>query len=154
MVHQYLIPGIQVGAKVSGNVETGNIESVFSVARPVLPGHGCLWCNGLISPSRLQAEALSEEERQAQRYVDDPEVKAPSVITLHGTAAAYAANQFLFSVVGLKREATEYPYTRFVPQTGEISRAFPRRDVDCPECGETPESRFGRGDSRSLPTRG
>ncbi len=121
-MHQYLIPGIQVGVKVSGNVETGNIESVFSVARPV--------------------------------FVDDPEVKAPSVITLHGTAAAYAANEFLFSVVGLKREATEYPYTRFVPQTGEISRAFPRRDVDCPECGETPESRFGRGDSRSLPTRG
>lgn len=154
LVHQYMIPGIQVGAKVSGNVDTGNIESVFSIVRPVWPGQGCLWCNGLISPARLQEEALSEKERQEQRYVDDPEVKAPSVITLNATAAAYAANEFLFSVIGLKHKTAEHSYLRFFPREGTVSRVFPRNDNACSECGEISESRLGRGDSRSLPTRG
>jgi hypothetical protein len=83
LVHQYLIPGAQVGAKVTVDKETGEVLDLFSVYRPVVPGSGCLWCNGLISPARLQEEALTETERQRQRYVEDSTVHAPSVITLN-----------------------------------------------------------------------
>ena len=44
----------------------------------------CLSCNGLIDPVRLSEEALGDPEQLAnQRYVDDPDVQAPSVITIN-----------------------------------------------------------------------
>ena len=48
LVHQYLIPGMQVGSKVPVDKASGEIGDVFVVARPVLPhaGGGCLLCNG------------------------------------------------------------------------------------------------------------
>ena len=48
IIHQYLIPGAQVGAKVLTDGATGDLIDVFSVYRPVTPDQGCLWCNGLI----------------------------------------------------------------------------------------------------------
>ena len=78
LVHQYLILGAQVGAKVTVENATGEILDVFSVYRSVLPGIGCLWCNGLISPSRLQEEALTETERHQQRYIDESTIHAPA----------------------------------------------------------------------------
>jgi hypothetical protein len=42
LVHQYLIPGAQVGAKVTVDKKTGQVVDVFSVYRPVFPGSGCL----------------------------------------------------------------------------------------------------------------
>ncbi len=40
---QYLIPAVQLGAKVRTNPADGSVLAVDAVARPVLPGHGCLW---------------------------------------------------------------------------------------------------------------
>ena len=57
LVNQYGVPGVQVGAKVPLAVD-GTVGDVFCVSRTVRPGHGCLWCNGLISPVRLQDEAV------------------------------------------------------------------------------------------------
>ena len=48
-------------------------------------------CHGLIPASRIQEAALTSAERRQQRYVDDPEVIAPSVITLNALSAAPAA---------------------------------------------------------------
>src|SRR5437870_8093018 len=39
----------QIGAKVTVDPKTGNVEDVFTVSRLVLPSSGCLQCNGLIS---------------------------------------------------------------------------------------------------------
>jgi hypothetical protein len=153
IVNQYLIPGAQVGAKVRVIPETGAVDDVFSVYRPVLPGSGCLWCNGLISPARLQEEALSDEERRRQRYVDEPTIEAPSVITLNAVAVAHAVDDYLFSVTGLLHEGTSSAYRRFLPRDADFAYDEPRRDPGCPECGSSPKSRFARGDSRSLPTR-
>lgn len=80
VVHQYLIPGVQIGAKIQLG-DGGTILDVFSLVRPMNPGEGCLWCNQLISPTRLQEEALTPAQRRLQRYVADEEVHAPSVIT-------------------------------------------------------------------------
>jgi len=154
MVHQYLIPGVQVGSKVRVRRETGEVTEVFAVSRPILPGHGCLWCNGLIPPSRLQQEESTEAELRAQRYVEESTIAAPSVITLNSVAASWAANDFLFSILGLRcLGSEEEAYFRAIPRKRAVGFDEPRRDPDCTECGCSGKSRFARGDSVSLPTR-
>jgi molybdopterin/thiamine biosynthesis adenylyltransferase len=153
LVHQYLIPGYQVGVKVPVSAAAGEVGEVFAVARPVTPSSGCLWCNGLISSEGLQREAATPSERRAQRYVDEPEVAAPSVITLNATVASQAANDFLFSITGLTRLKTSSDYLRFLPRDREVRFDAPRRDAGCPECGAGSLSRLARGDSVSLPTK-
>ncbi len=153
LVHQYLIPGVQIGSKVPVDKASGRVGEVFSAARPVTPDLGCLWCNGAISPSRLQNEAMSATERRAWAYVDDPTVIAPSVISLNAVASAEAVNDFLFWLVGLRQEDVRRGYTRHLPRTRGIRFEEPRADAGCRECSLSQESRFGRGDGGSLPTR-
>ncbi|WP_194915329.1 ThiF family adenylyltransferase [Catenulispora rubra] len=153
VVHQYLIPGAQVGAKVVTSLGSGDILDVFAVYRPVTPDAGCLWCNGLINTARLQEEALSSAERAAQRYVQEATVVAPSVITLNSVAAAHAANDFLFSVTGLHTDELGHDYLRWLPRSADVRFDAPRRDGACPECGADAHSRLARGDARRLPTR-
>src|SRR5262249_40058735 len=139
--------------KVPVNPETGEIGGVFAVARPVTPTTGCLWCNGLISSEGLQQEAATASERRAQRYVDEPGVVAPSVITLNATVASQAANEFLFSIMGLTNSKTEADYLRFLPRDREVRFDRPRKDAACTECSALPGSRLARGDLVPLPTR-
>ena len=51
IVHQYGIPGIQVGAKIPV-AEDGTVGNVFCVSRMVTPELGCLWCNDSSNPAR------------------------------------------------------------------------------------------------------
>lgn len=149
--HQFLIPGSQVGAKVGTDHRDGRVLRVHSTARTVMPDRGCLWCNEVISPSRLAEESASPSQRRAQRYVDEIEVVAPSVITLNATAAAIAANDFLFTVTGLTREDASIDYLRIQPLDRDVVFDQPRRDDDCPE--SSLRGRLGRGDSGPrLPT--
>jgi hypothetical protein len=153
VVQQYAIPGVQLGAKVSVDKGSGDVAKVYSVVRPVAPGQGCLWCNGLILPDRLQEEALTPEERRAQRYVDEDEIPSPSVITLNAISAAHGVNDFLFKTTGLRSEATGGDFLYFDPQMADVRFEQPRRDPACRECGEGPASRFARGDGAVLPVR-
>ena len=153
LVHQYLIPGFQIGSKIGVAKATGEIEDVFSVMRPVMPDHGCMVCNGLISAARLAEEALTEGERRAQRYVDDETVVAPSVITLNAVGTAIACNDLLMRVVGLRKVEAAADYLYIDALTGCMRLEEPRRDPSCLECGEAAPSRFARGDGRRLPTR-
>jgi hypothetical protein len=153
LVQQYLIPGAQVGAKVTVDRSSGEVLDVFSVYRPVLPGSGCLWCNELISPARLQEEALSETERRQERYVEESTVHAPSVITLNAVACAHAVDDYLFSLTGLLSPGTSSAYRRFLPRDADFMLDEPRRDPGCTECGRGPEGRLGAGSGRRLPTR-
>ena len=153
IVHQYLIPGVQIGAKVLVDPQTGAVRDVYSVVRPVWPDSGCLWCNGLISPSRLSDESLSEPVMRAQRYIDEPEIPAPSVITLNATAASRAADDFLMAVTGLVQPDARRDYLRFQPLKRSWWQEAPRRGSTCSECGRDLNSRFARGGSRRLPTR-
>jgi hypothetical protein len=151
LVHQYYVPGIQVGAKVRADETTGTLLNVFSVMRWVLPGFGCLWCSGLISPHRLAWEAKTVTEREQQRYgTESPD---PSVITLNAVAASHAANEFLFAIQNLRKDPDTtvggYMWDHLAQRTS-IDGWSP--SVDCPECGEHANSRFGRGDSVPLPT--
>ncbi len=152
LVHQFLISGVQMGSKVPVD-PTGAVQDVYSVSRPVTPDLGCLVCNGFIPPGRLQDDALHPEERRAQRYVTDPDVIAPSVITLNALAAAQATNDFLFAVTGLVDADAPGDYIRFQPMRRTVAFEEPRTSPECLECGLRPSSRRARGDDRRLPTR-
>jgi molybdopterin/thiamine biosynthesis adenylyltransferase len=148
---QYLIPGVQLGAKVRTDPLDGRVTSVHSIARSVVPGRGCLRCNGLISPTRMAQESASPNQRRVQRYVDDANVEAPSVITLNATAAAIAANDFLFSVTGLTDQDAPVDWARVRPTERGIDFHEPSQDPACAECSLT--GRLGRGDGGPrLPT--
>ncbi|WP_263351344.1 ThiF family adenylyltransferase [Acidicapsa acidisoli] len=151
IVHQYLIPGVQVGAKVQVDRKTGEVTDVFSVVRPVTPESGCLLCNGLINAAKLQEESISEQERRGQRYVDDPDVIAPSVITLNAVAVSHATDDFLFYMTGLRDPNAPTSFMRFHPRGRQVWSDEPRKSPSCPECGQGPRSRLARGDARRLP---
>ena len=153
IVQQYFIPGAQIGSKVSTDPVNGAVTAVFSMVRPVTPNSGCLWCNQVINPAKLQAEAQTQGERKAQRYVDEPDVAAPSVITLNAVGAAHAANDFLFYMTALMDPSAPNSYLRHMALSRETRLVAPRHDEDCLECGHNPHSRFGRGDARRLSTR-
>lgn len=154
IVHQYLIPGVQIGSKVSTDQRSGEVTDVFSVVRPVSPETGCLWCNQVINPAKLQTEAQGEAERRAQRYVDEPEVVAPSVITLNAVGAAHAVNDFLFYMTGMAEPEASQAYMLHRPRTRQTTWMQPRKDVNCPECGSGPQGRLAKGDAWPLTTKG
>lgn len=146
LVHQYLIPGVQLGAKVRPAPDGGLLD-VMSAVRAVRPGEGCLWCNQLIDPHQLAMEAKSDDERIAQAYgVAEPN---PSVITLNAVAAAHAVNDFLFHFLDLPQAKSPLAYQHFHFLDNAVKQVIPRMDEGCRECGR--DGRFGRGDAASLP---
>jgi hypothetical protein len=149
IVHQYLIPGVQVGARVVTDPALGEILDVYAVSRPVNPSTGCLWCNGLIDPTKLQSEATERKQAAAQAY--GTESRAPSVISLNALAAADAVNYFQFWVTGLAKKGTSELFRRHKPLRGALIQEIPRADDDCLECSQSDSSRLSRGDVAVLP---
>ena len=150
--HQYGIPGIQVGAKIPVAAD-GTVGNVFCVSRMVTPELGCLWCNGLIDPGRLQDEAVPDVARRGYAYVDDPNVPAPSVVTMNAIACAHAADDFLFYMTELKYNDADTGWFRWNSRLGVAGYDIPRRSPDCAECSRKEHSRLGMGDNGTLPTR-
>ena len=151
IVYQYLVRGVQIGTRVWG--EEGTIRDVYSVTRPVTPESGCLRCNELISLAKLQSEAMSEKERRAQAYVDDPAVQVPSVMALNALASAQATNDFMFYMTGLMEDESANDYMRFYPTRRKVVNIVPGVSTCCPDCGKVPKSRFARGDGMPLPSK-
>lgn len=150
IVHQYYIPGVQIGSKISHEEKSGDLTAVFSVVRPVNPEKGCLWCNQLINPLKLQEEAQSEKELKANKYLDDSNVIAPSVITLNAVGAAHATHDFLLFITGLMSPQASNDYARYMMLERKSEIVEPRRDEYCSECGTASGSRLGRGDQVPL----
>ncbi len=147
LVHQYLIPGVQLGSKIRSG-SGGSLIDVMSANRPVRPGHGCLWCNQLIDTNILAKEAKTDDERKSQAYGTDE--ANPSVISLNAVSAAHAVNDFLLDYLNLRPESAPIYYEHFHFLNGKQSLVEPRRDADCSECS-TIGLRFGRGDAIPLP---
>lgn len=157
IAHQYLIPTLQVGSKPVIEKGTGKVLDVFAVVRTLGTEPGCLACNELIDPVRLSEEALGDPVQIAnQRYVDDPEVHAPSVITLNAMATGWAANDFMQFIIGLGRPAGGFRILRTNPVTGRsphVTVQEPDPKPACYICGLPPSSVRAIGDGRELPTR-
>ena len=144
LAHQYLIPAVQMGAKIRSG-DGGKLEDAMCAVRHIRPGTGCLWCNGLIDPTQLAIEAKSDSERKEQAYgVQEPN---PSVITLNAVAAAHAVNDFLFDFLGLRTGNLEAGYQHFQFDRGKAQHVIPRRDAECRECVH----RLAMGDVLELP---
>lgn len=155
LVHQYLIPGFQVGAKVRVDPKTRQVNEVYSVARPVFPysGAGCLSCGGWIPAAQLQQESLTETEREAQRYVDDDEVHEPSVMTLNAVGTALAANDLMMMVTGLLVEDVDLNQHLYDARSRMLQMMGSVAHPNCPHCGTSRKSRLARGDEGRLPCR-
>ena len=144
LAHQYLIPVVQMGARIRRG-DHGSIEDAMSAVRHIRPGTGCLWCNGLIDPTQLAIEAKSDSERREQAYgVEEPN---PSVITLNAVAAAHAVNDFLFDFLGLRTGDPEVAYQHFHFHRAKAERVIPRQSPECRECVQ----RLAMGDVLELP---
>jgi len=147
IVHQYLIPGVQLGAKIRSD-SAGTLAEVMSANRPVRPGSGCLWCNQFIDPAQLAKEAKTDEERKAQAYgVEEPN---PSVISLNAVAAAHGVNDFLLDYLNLRPDGGKLYYEHFHFLKRSRMLVEPRKSEDCPECSQA-GPRYGRGDGVELP---
>jgi len=153
IVHAYLIPGVDLGTKVPVDSKTGAVGEVRTVVHPVSSSRGCLLCNGFIPRNRLQQEMETPTERQNQRYIEDENVSAPSVITLNAIAASHAVNDFLFSVTGLTYDDSKTGYLQFLPRSRRIVHETPRKDEACPHCSTQKHGLFALGDKATLPTR-
>ena len=144
LAHQYLIPAIQMGARIRRGGR-GSLEDAMCAVRHIRPGTGCLWCNGLIDPTQLAIEAKSDSERKEQAYgVQEPN---PSVITLNAVSAAHAVNDFLFDFLELRAGDVEATYHHFHFHRGKTQRVLPRKSPDCRECVH----RLAMGDALELP---
>lgn len=151
LVHQYLIPGVQLGTRIQTDKDSGGLVNVHTSARLVTPTSGCLVCNEAISPARLRDESMSDEMRKAQRYVDGDDASAPSVITLNALSASQAANDFLFYLTGLTLPNAFQGNVQSRPLDRRLRFVAPRQDSHCPDCGREHQSRFARGDGSPLP---
>jgi len=147
LVHQYLIPGVQLGSKIRSS-SNGMLVDVMSANRPVRPGIGCLWCNQLIDMNILAKEAKTDEERKAQAY--GVEEENPSVISLNAISAAHAVNDFLLDYLNLRPEPELLHYEESHFLNRKIGRVQPRRDIECSECSQE-GLRYARGDAVALP---
>lgn len=153
LVHRYLIPGIQIGAKVEVAPASGEVTTLHVVAREVWPTEGCLQCAGLVDPQRLQQEAQSAGERRAQNYLNEPEVIDPSVISLNGIGASHAVTRMLFYATGLTARQTPQ-HRLWFPLEGDSFLAQLRSAPGCPACSNSKSSWFAKGDpSDGLPCR-
>ena len=150
--HQFLIPGIQVGAKVTGD-DAGGIELIHVMERPVTLQDACLDCSGAIPADALTREQLSPEARRAQGYVDGDDgadIEEPSVITLNSISTSLAATDFLLMATGLMPKETSLEASAYYPQERELrSRAAVKRP-NCRFCGDGETSALARGDLKSL----
>lgn len=156
IAYQYLIPTLQIGSKVQVERNTGRVVDTFGVVRSLGTSPGCLRCNGLIDVGRLTEEALGDvQQRKNQRYVDEPGLEAPSVITINAMSVGWAVNDFMHYTTGLSRPSFGYRILRTRPVSGgpQLTVQHPDVDVNCHVCGIGAHSALSRGDSIDLPTR-
>jgi hypothetical protein len=155
LVHQYLIPGAQIGAKVTADKRTKEVVEIFTAGRMVMPhaGGGCLQCNGLIPSVRLQKELLSEEERKAGNYIENEFIQEPSVITLNVLSASQVVNDFLLMFTGLYQQDMPLKHVMSYVLSRERALADFLTNSDCTHCSDSPHSRFAKGDGMRLPCR-
>lgn len=144
-VNQYLIPATRQ-REVPVNAETGEIGQIHAITRLILPGEGCMWCNGLIDPTELAIDMHPDQERKAARYLD--EVPAPSVIALNDLAAAEAVNHFMLAAAGLHHHDDDLAWVIHRPRTRERDLLIPRQNPCCPWCTST--GALGRGIWQAL----
>ncbi|WGL52131.1 ThiF family adenylyltransferase [Nocardioides sp. BP30] len=154
---QCLIPTLQVGSKAVVEPATGDVRDIFGVVRSLGAAPGCLRCNDLVNLARLSEETVgTAAQRENQRYVDEPGVEAPSVITLNSMSAGWAVNDFMHYASGLGRPSTGFRILRLrptAPGRPQLIDQEPEANEACHVCSTQPYSALATGDATDLPTR-
>jgi hypothetical protein len=156
LCHQYLIPGIQIGAKVVADKESGDIQLAYSMNRPVSLDGACLECSGSIDPDALHREQISDRERRDQDYVRDgtTQINDPSVITLNGISAALALLDFQFLATGMFSGETDLAHRIYHAPERELRQRTHVTKAGCRWCDHKALlSAYGCGDGNPLPLR-
>ena len=132
---------------------TGAIGDIFVASRPVLPfaSGGCLGCNALISADKLQEEALLPDERRRKGYVDDPNVHAPSVITLNALACARRQTTSCMASSASSTTIMTSDTSSNSPASTAGVRGIVKALDTCLHCSPSKSSAYGRGDSFGPP---
>lgn len=151
LVHQYLIPAVQIGSKLRVNSSAGRVLEATSIIRRLFLTEGCLLCRGVVDATRLQLESMSPSDREAQNYVDGADEAAPSVISVNALGVAEAVQSFLLHATGLWPAARSTRYYQHDALTGEVLARGGSPADTCPHCSPAAHSRFARGDSTSAP---
>lgn len=115
LVHRYLIPAMQAGVEIPVD-QHGGADQAQAITRLLLPGRDCLWCNGLIDPTRLAIDVHQGREREPG--VDGGGVAGPAIITLDALAAAEAVNHFTRAVTGIHTDDADPEDVMPVEQPG------------------------------------
>lgn len=146
VAHQYYIPMLQVGTKVLLTEDRPPV--VFGAVRKITPGHGCLWCNGLIDRKELADAGKSEEQLRSEQY--GVKVPNPSVVTFNAEVASRALNQFLlhFASEGTsEHDLGDYQMLNLLTGSRELVES--RSAADCAFCQA--DSRLGVADAVAIP---
>lgn len=125
-------------------VDQGVVGQIHAAARLVLPGTGCLWCDGLIDPTDLALDMTNPADRAAAQYV--PGVPVASVMPLNMLAVGEALTHFFHAVTCLHYENLDIAGVLHRPLSRERDMLLSRRDGRCRWC--SPGAQLGRGDSQ------
>jgi len=82
IVHQYLIPGVQVGAKVRVDPKSGEVLDAYCVVRPSTSEQGCLLCNRLINSAKAARTKAFQTSSESVSVTLTVRCRCASVITL------------------------------------------------------------------------
>jgi molybdopterin/thiamine biosynthesis adenylyltransferase len=139
-VQQYLIPATQAGVKIP--VRDGTVGQIHAVSRLLLPGTGCLWCDGLINPTDLAIDMHAPTDRAAAQYV--PGTPAASVLPLNALAAAEAVSHFMHAVSCLHDDDLDHASVLHRPRARARDLINSRTNPDCRWC--SPQQQFALGE--------
>jgi len=109
--YQYMIPAINIGARISSS--DGSITHANGVIDVLRPDNPCLWCKQYLKSERIAAESIPHNHRKNlidEGYVENLNIKTPSVISLTSTIASLSVSIFMHMV------------TNFMGETGNIQR--------------------------------
>lgn len=143
-VNQHLIPATQAGVKIP--VRDGTVGQIHAATRLLLPGTGCLWCDGLINPTDLAVDMQASADRVAAQYV--PDTPAASILPLNALAAAEAVSHFMHAASCLHTDDLDHANVLHRPRTRTRDILTSRTDPDCRWC--SPSQQFALGDRPPL----
>ncbi len=138
--HQYFIPVIDVG--VGLNAQDGKLLGGTVRATLISPTLPCLFCTGIVSPEKILAESLPEDERkkrEVQGYITGLEDDAPSVVNFTTMAATFGLlllKDLLFEIVDTTANTISLDIVSF--KTSRLAASV-KQDCVC-------QARLGKGD--------
>jgi len=146
IAYQFMVPVFDMGVVIA--VKDGVVKHVTGRAQMLAPGLACLQCANLIDPEAVRRELLSDEHRNADRYLVGAQQAQPAVITLNETVAGLAKTMFLSAMIGIPGKARALIYDGI---KGTVRSFTCSPDPQCIVCSRA--GAYGRGDSWPLPTR-